>query len=236
VTLLEASKRHDVSGPSDAPRRRSKRKKGSEVRDAWVQVRVESAERETWKTCADAEGYLGVSDWLRDVANNRARSRPTLASGATDWNTPPEVLRYVRQLFGKRIGFDPCSNATSIVEARHTWDVTTNGLDRSWIGKGSGYVNPPYGDELPQWIAKCRLEAAEGVELLALVPARTDTKWWRQVITSPATIGLWSGRIHFLGAPNPAPFPSVMIYWGPRPDEFVDAFGEVCSNGFLRGT
>lgn len=222
-----------VATNDDAPRRRSKVKKTRDNRSALVRLRVEEAEREGWVNCAGAEGYLSLSDWIRDVLNNRARSRPMLASGSMDWNTPPEVLRYVRELCGS-IGLDPCSNAGSIVEARTAWDEGADGLARSWLGKGTAFVNPPYGDALPRWIAKCRAEAAEGVEILCLVPSRTETRWFRSVLESPATVGLWSGRVQFLGAPHPATFPNVMIYWGPRADRFVAVFETVC-NGFLRG-
>jgi hypothetical protein len=217
----------------DAPRRRSKQRKKARARAALVRVRLETEERAAWIVCAEAEGYLSLSDWIRDGCNARARQRPMLSSAADGWCTPPEVLAYVRELYGT-IGLDPCSNGSSVVEARTAWDTVANGLDRSWIGKGSVFVNPPYGDELPRWINKCRQEAAEGVEVLALVPSRTDTQWFRSVLASACVVGLWRGRIKFLGAPNAAPFPNVAIYWGPRSDEFVRTFGEVC-NGFLRG-
>ncbi len=217
----------------DAPRRRSKRRKKTGVRASRLELRLEAEERAGWITCAEAEGYLSLADWIRDACNARARQRPMLSSAADGWCTPPEVLAYVRELFGS-IGLDPCSNGSSVVEARTAWDSVADGLDRSWVGQGSAFVNPPYGDELPRWIAKCRIEAAEGVEILALVPARTDTAWFRSVLSSPSHVGLWRGRIKFLGAPNAAPFPNVAIYWGPRADEFVRVFGEVC-NGFLRG-
>lgn len=197
-------------------------------------TRVEPMEREAWATCAEAEGYFSVSDWIRDIANSRARNRPMLSSANDGWNTPPEVLEHVRRMVGK-IGLDPCSNASSVVGARTSWDVHADGLPRPWAGHGSVFVNPPYSDALPHWIAKCRNEAAEGVEILALVPARTDTGWFRNVLSSPAEVCLWRGRIRFLGAPHPATFPSAMIYWGPRGDAFRTVFKPI-ANGFLAGT
>lgn len=223
-----------VATKGDAPRRRSKVKKKRTNRDAIFRLRLERAELEQWIACAEAEAYLSLSDWLRDLANNRTRSRPMNASGSEHWCTPPEILERVIAVCGS-IGLDPCSNGSSIVGARTAWDVHADGLSRSWIGLGSVYVNPPYGDALPVWMGKCALEAAEGAEIVALVPARTETKWFRAVLESPATVGLWRGRVQFLGAPNPAPFPSVLIYWGPRADRFVEVCAADC-NGFLRGS
>ncbi len=217
-----------------APRRRSKRTKTTGPRSSRLELRLEAAERAGWIACAEAEGYLSLADWIRDAANARARQRPLLSSAADGWCTPPEVLGLVRELYDGSIGLDPCSNGSSVVEARTAWDSAADGLAQKWIGHGPVYVNPPFGDELPRWVAKCKHEHAEGAEILALVPARTDTRWFRDVLSSPCLVGLWRGRIRFMGAPFPAPFPCVVIYWGPRGEDFARVFAPVC-NGFMPG-
>jgi hypothetical protein len=42
------------------------------------------------------------------------------------------------------------------------------------------FVNPPYGRELPSWVAKAAREVAQGHAqvVLVLMPARTDTRYW----------------------------------------------------------
>lgn len=54
-----------------------------------------------------------------------------------NFNTPPEFLALVRQLSPTgRIGLDPCSNATSMVDAVTSYTKETNGLAHSWRGMG----------------------------------------------------------------------------------------------------
>jgi len=63
-----------------------------------------------------------------------------------DWCTPEWILVAVREAFGvQQIDLDPCSNDTSLVNARVEYGVpTNNGLEDSWDFP-SAFVNPPYG-------------------------------------------------------------------------------------------
>ena len=68
-------------------------------------------------------------------------------------------------------------------------------------------------------------EAALGEEIIALLPARVDTKWFQEdIFPTAAAICFWKGRLTFLGAPAPALFPSAVVYWGPNVQRFVSAF------------
>ena len=44
------------------------------------------------------------------------------------------------------------------------------------------FSNPPYGRELPVWIAKYAKEQKNGITTIALIPARTDTSYWHKYI------------------------------------------------------
>lgn len=199
----------------DKPRRSKRPRRGVSGRTSSVEVRCEPRERDRWIHAAGREGYLALSDWIRDRLNASASTRIHYSSVDETWNTPSVVLRALAPL--GPIGLDPCSNPTSIVVARTAWILARDGdsLARSWGGHGLVFVNPPYGDELPRWVAKCAAEAASGVELVMLVPARTDTQWWNLAIER-GTAALWRGRLVFLGAPSSAPFPCALIYMGPR--------------------
>lgn len=139
-----------------------------------------------------------------------------MASERMDWNTPADVLEFVRRF--APIALDPCSNAGSIVDAAQEWIFDRDGdsLAKDWIADGLIYVNSPYGREIIDWIRKCAIQAEENqAEIIALVPARTDTAWWR-IASEADGICFVRGRLKFLGAPSNAPFPSALIYWGDR--------------------
>lgn len=192
-----------------------------------IELRVEPGERDRWIFCASREGYFSVSDWIRDTCNGRVRARVLTSSDMQTHNTPPEILSAIKP-FGK-ILLDPCSNAGSIVRARVSWTEQDDGLPRSWLIPGTGivYVNPPYGEALPTWIRKMIEEAKRGAEIIALVPARTDTQWFDLASTS-ADVALWKGRITYRGSTNPAPFPICLLYFGPRRALFRKALERKC--------
>lgn len=75
-------------------------------------------------------------------------------------------------------------------------------------------MNCPYGRALPVWANKIVDEAARGCEIIALVPARTDTRWWQLLHGVASSTLLWRGRIKFRGATAGAPFPSAVFAFG----------------------
>jgi hypothetical protein len=102
---------------------------------------------------------------------------------------------------------------------------------------GLVFVNPPYGKrkkgegeaKIALWARKIAEEAAAGVQIIALVPARTETAWFQHMWTAQA-LCFWRGRIKFLLEGKmafSAPFPSVLPYWGRNVGEFVEAFAPV---------
>lgn len=146
-----------------------------------------------------------------------------MSSKRMDWCTPLNVLGRIYQF--DKIGLDPCGNANSEVIADEIW--TEGGLDRPWHDKGLVYVNPPYGRGIGDWIAKCNKTSHDSnADIIALVPARTDTEWFRSALCLASRICLIRGRLRFQDAPSSAPFPSALIYWGDRTERFWKIFTE----------
>lgn len=160
-----------------------------------------------------------------------SRLAPLMSSEKGDWNTPQVIVDRVRTFNERPIGLDPCSNASSIVGADVEWTLERDGdsLPKPWTGHGLVYVNPPYGRGIDAWVRKCRETSWLGGEVIALVPARPDTAWWHDHCAPPRAeaVCFWRGRLTFVGAPAPAPFPSALVYWGPRKWRFRDTFIDV---------
>lgn len=194
-----------------------------------VELRCTDVERDRWIKASQGEGYLSLSDWMRDRLNAAARLRTMLSSDVQTFNTPEVVLKALESL--GPIGLDPCSNETSIVNARVSWTVVENGLGLiSWEHTAAGaliYVNPPF-NELPEWVRRIIAEAAHGAEIVLCAPARVDTQWFAACLEAGGTAALWKGRITFRGAANSAPFPLALIYFGPRVQIFRSALASYC--------
>ena len=160
----------------------------------------------------------------------KRKLEPLMSCERNDWQTPEVVLERVRRLGA--IGLDPCTNPANPIGAGKYFTDAENGLLRSWWGHGLVFVNPPYG-QIKHWAEKIASESQQAtlLELVALVPARTDTQWWNRLVWSSAeAVCFWRGRLRFVGADNCAPFPSALIYFGRHRDEFDEAFvdaGEV---------
>jgi hypothetical protein len=77
-------------------------------------------------------------------------------------------------------------------------------------------MNPPYGREIGDWMAKAYQAARDDqATVVCLVPARTDTKWWHDYAMKHE-IRLLRGRLQFGDATASAPFPSAVVIMRPK--------------------
>ena len=58
------------------------------------------------------------------------------------------------------------------------------------------------------------LAGRRGGSGIALVPGRIDTRWFQNHIGQARSLCFVRSRITFVGAPDPAKFPSVFAYFG----------------------
>ena len=77
------------------------------------------------------------------------------------------------------------------------------------------WLNPPYGRDIRKWMDKAYEQSRRpGVTVVALTFARTDTRWWHEVVSKAAEVRLLKGRVKFLQDGKvlaPAPAPSAVI-------------------------
>lgn len=113
------------------------------------------------------------------------------------WTTPSDVYHQLNAEF--RFNLDPCP-----------LDGTIDGLlplFSRWQGKRI-FCNPPYGPGVRAWLDR----QAETEIAVYLLPARTDTRWFHEIVLPYATeIRFVQGRLKFGGAKNCAPFPSIIV-------------------------
>ena len=141
----------------------------------------------------------------------------------TDWRTPPALFDKLAAEFGP-FDLDPCGEHSSYASQRCADYWTTGGMVLPWHGRV--FVNPPYGRHLGLWVMKAVLSVqwGEATRVVALLPARTEVKWWQRYVmhqSGPgdsciqvaALVRFLPGRLKFEGAKNAAPFPSVVVVW-----------------------
>jgi hypothetical protein len=165
-------------------------------------------------------------------------TRERMASSAfPHWCTPPDVCALLHA-FGN-VALDPCSNAYSMVRAGV--ELRRGGLHAmAWAERAPklhtdprafAYVNSPYGAALPRWTARIVLEHREcGIEVVQLMPARIETRWFRAARDGASSIGIVRGRLRFWRRGkqrHPAFFPSALLYYGSRVREFERVFSSI---------
>ena len=157
------------------------------------------------------------------------------SSGHVTWQTPKWLSKSLRNIFGI-FDLDPCSptdnRRKAPVRAKVLYTETDDGLALAWQGKV--YVNPPYGRGIGRWIAKAHEEVLCGNAKLvvALIPARTDTKWWHKDLAGHADVFFLKGRLSFDDTGQSAPFPSALALWGTRASR-LKALQKALPDGWL---
>lgn len=109
--------------------------------------------------------------------------------GATvEWLTPPGILAALGPF-----DLDPCAPVVRpwSMAARH-YTTDDDGLSRRW--DGFVWCNPPFGADAEAWLDRCACHR-NGI---ALVPARTETRWFVSVVWQRADAVLFlHGRPYF---------------------------------------
>lgn len=135
-----------------------------------------------------------------------------LSSDVHNWATPKEFFSEINKEFGFTL--DVCAESWNAKCLRY-FDKEQDGLSQDWSGEVC-WMNPPYGKEISQWMAKAVSKWRNGATVVCLVPSRTDTKWFHEYAMQ-GEIRFLKGRIKFedkLGKKtNPAPFPSALVIY-----------------------
>lgn len=153
---------------------------------------------------------------------------PLMASAKQDWQTPDNVLDVVRSI--APIALDVCTVDSNPTGAARFYTPKTDGLGgRSpWDVYGPDqalWMNPPYGRACVPWVQQwCEVVGANmDSHMFALVPARTDTGFFHDLMSYADRVCFVRGRLVFRGAPAGAPFPSALFYAGCDPGKFESA-------------
>lgn len=174
-----------------------------------VPVLREQPERvaEVWSEVVEEHGPSPTAANVRSLVT---RAQLANQSGGTDeWATPQDFFDVVAREFD--FDLDVCALPSSAKCARY-FTPEDDGLAQEWAG--TCWMNPPYGDEIVQWVAKAYNATLAGATVVCLVPARTDTAWFHEYCF-PGEVRFLRGRLRFGQAEASAPFPSALVVLGP---------------------
>lgn len=133
------------------------------------------------------------------------------------WGTPQDFFDELNAEFSFTL--DVCAEEHN-AKCLRFFSPKQDGLAQKW--EGVCWMNPPYGRNIGQWIQKAKQSAEEnGATVVCLLPARTDTAWWHELIApflgERVEARFLKGRLKFGDQENSAPFPSVIVVFHGNP-------------------
>ncbi len=135
-----------------------------------------------------------------------------LRTSLTDrWATPQNLFDQLDREF--HFTLDVCADSSNHKCERY-FTVEDDGLSQEWTGRC--FMNPPYGRSIGKWVKKAYDSAVKGALVVCLIPARTDTRWWRDYVMSASELRFIVGRVRFGNSDQNAPFPSAVVVFGPE--------------------
>ena len=126
-------------------------------------------------------------------------------SQTDNWATPIKLYNELNEEF-KFDNFDPCPLNDNPIK---------DGLSDDWAT--TTFVNPPYSKlkstkKQIGWIDKAHKECQKGKTIVLLIPARTDTQWFHDIILkNNYEVRFIKGRLKFGDSKSSAPFPSMIV-------------------------
>ena len=138
------------------------------------------------------------------------------SSKSNDWATPQDFYNQLDAEF--EFTLDPCASQSS-AKCASFYTADDDGLSKDWEGH-TVFMNPPYGRKIGNWIQKAYEEGEKSnTRVVALIPARTDTKYWHNYCMKATEIRFVKGRLKFGqgNTKNSAPFPSAVVIFSGSP-------------------
>ena len=137
-----------------------------------------------------------------------------MSSNTPEWSTPQDLFDQLNNEF--HFTMDVCATKDN-AKCKRYWTKEDDGLTQEW--DSCCFMNPPYGREIGKWVSKANLTANMGGVVVALLPARTDTKWFHDHIYDEGyEIRFIKGRLKFGDSKNSAPFPSMIVIFSKGQD------------------
>ena len=149
-----------------------------------------------------------------------------MSSDSIEWHTPQYIIEWCQNhLIGCFFSLDVASTNQN-KKASSNYTIQQNGLTRPWFGHV--WLNPPYGRTIGQWITKAIKELPRTKSITLLIPARTDTRWFFELVDNQYKKHLFfiKGRLSF-SQKGSAPFPSVIVHLLPREGSTDSHFIEI---------
>lgn len=137
--------------------------------------------------------------------------------------TPPDLYAALDAIY--HFDFDPCPLA---------FDQRTDpdGLTVDW--GTANYVNPPF-SKISAWISKGISEKSFGRMSVFIIPIRSNSLYWRDMVLPNATKLTFLPSIRFVGYKNKLPVPLALVEFDPHKQPIFAYDNNTVISGFFIG-
>jgi hypothetical protein len=165
------------------------------------------------------------------VLESAGMKEPYFASSiSVEHYTPRYIWARAIRCMGA-IDCDPSADPGRHIPAAVHYTKKENGLIHEWGRRV--WMNPPFGDLIPEFFGKLEkeIEAGRTEEAIILWKAATETDAWRQITAVAVLIAFPHHRIEFMGGTvkgeKGSNFSPALFYIGPNPEKFIEAFSDI---------
>ena len=110
------------------------------------------------------------------------------------WQTPKALFDSLNKEFGFTV--DACASENNKLCFRH-YSEENSALNSQW-SDGAHFINPPYSKTSEFLLYAADQAKTNNVDVVALVNANTDTKWFSEASRTANEIRLITGRVGFI--------------------------------------
>jgi phage N-6-adenine-methyltransferase len=133
-----------------------------------------------------------------------------------EWRTPDQLFDFLNRHYHFTVDVTATAKNRKV---RKYYDMARDGLKQDWTGE-IVFMNPPY-SEAGKWTKKAQEAANAGAIVVASLPNRSASGWYREHVVPFALIVLLHGRIPFFRREtgrkditmSGAPFASMLAIW-----------------------
>jgi phage N-6-adenine-methyltransferase len=185
-------------------------------------------------------GHVTADEWIEVYSPEPPAPEPEPAApetkphvaynaGNNEWYTPPEYIAAAIEVMGG-IDLDPATTpkANEVVGATRIYTADDDGLFYPWQGRV--WMNPPYASELVGKFASKlaqHVQTGDVTDAIVLVNNATETGWFYTLTSVASAVVFPKGRVRFWepnGAISAPLQGQAVVYIGPRPDLFLNAY------------
>jgi phage N-6-adenine-methyltransferase len=125
------------------------------------------------------------------------------------WSTPQPIFDALDKEF--HFVIDLCADKGNAKCKRYL--DRRRSLNESWDGDGYGFLNPPYGRDIADWVEKA---ATAHRYIVGFLPGRTNAPWWHNYVMQATEIRFVKRKVSFAnehGCKGVPPWGAIVAVW-----------------------